>query len=110
MEQERSSNDSRSKYRRVREITEKHSTRMTVVTDKSGKVLTEHADVKVQWKEHCEDFYGKDNRVPDAPEFPSYVVEPEIVMSEVHEAIRRMRANKLPGIYNVSAELIKPTG
>ena len=30
---------------------------MRVIKDKNGTVLTENEDIKLQWKEYCEDMY-----------------------------------------------------
>ena len=70
---------------------------------------TESDDIKDRWKRYCEELYASQelnvNYDDDADE--SDEEEPEILLSEVRNAIHHLKNNKSPGLDEVPAELIK---
>ena len=81
---------------------------MAIIKDESGKVLTESDEIKNHWKKYCENLYASPEETKDTPEkFPSGDDEPDILLSEVQEAIKKLKNQKAPGIDDIPSELLQ---
>eukprot|EP00795_Rhopilema_esculentum_P015501 gene15501-6760_t len=79
-----------------------------MIKDKDGSVLTESSDIKGRWKQYCEELYEQDTRINAAPDISAvYINEPEILISKVTAALKKMKDNKSPGIDDIPAQLLK---
>jgi hypothetical protein len=102
--------NSRSLFRAVKDLTNKSTTKLAVIKDEDGKILTESEEIKGRWKRYCEGLYASQelnvsNDDDDAVE--TCEEEPDILLSEVRNAIHHLKNNKSPGPDEVPAELIK---
>ena len=98
-------------FKVIKDIVKTKMPQCSTVKDTNGKILTESEDIKRRWRTYCEELYKKDPRVHSTPipnENP--VEEPAILLSEVENAIKKMKTGKSPGIDNIPAELIKAAG
>ena len=82
---------------------------MAIIKDESGKVLTESDEIKDRWKNYCENLYASQEETKDTPEKlpPCGDDEPDILLSEVQEAIKKLKNQKVPGIDDIPGELLK---
>eukprot|EP00795_Rhopilema_esculentum_P016682 gene16682-8124_t len=84
IETNRQCHNTRTMHKLIKEITTKPATRLSVIKDVNGNVLTESSQIKARWKEYCESLYEKDDRISNVPPISStYVDEPEILLSEM---------------------------
>jgi hypothetical protein len=101
-------NESRDLFQKVRMLTKEFKPQSWVVEGRDGALLTDVDDVLERWKDYCMELYQCDDTEQwiEDNENP----EPDILRSEVEEAIRYLKTNKSPGIDNIPAELIKMLG
>jgi hypothetical protein len=97
IENHRSDNNSRSLYRCVKDLTGTKTARLATVKAEDGKILTESDDIKNRWKNYCEGLYASQEPVPLRPVVNALEEEPDVLLSEVENAIRKMKNNKSPG-------------
>lgn len=110
LEDHSQSNNSRNLFRSVRDLTRKTTARLAVIKDEDGKILTESEEIKDRWKRYCEGLYAsqeEDVVVDNATEEDPSEEEPDILLSEVTNAIHHLKNNKSPGPDDIPAELIK---
>ena len=103
-------------YAKVRQILgEKRSSDTNIaIKDKDGCILIEEDKIRERWATYIEELYEKDKR-PNTTEIPLEDEQqvnndekgPDIIRSEIHEAIRYMKKKKSPGADGIPAELIK---
>ena len=93
----------------MKDLTGKSTARLAVIKDEDGKILTESEEIKDRWKRYCEELYASQETdgVPDNADKDSCEDEPDILLSEVTNAIQHLKNNKSPGPDEISAELIK---
>ena len=114
LEKNMEKNNSRKAYDIIKKLTKERQSRINVIENKAGEILTNPDDVRNRWKEYCEELYnhkaitdktliGNMNEENGNEELP-------ILRAEVEEAIRSLKRNKAPGIDNIQAELIKEGG
>jgi hypothetical protein len=83
--------------------------------DEKGNILTEVEDIKARWKEYCEKLFASKeadevNTDDEGDDEDGHMFEPDILLSEVKEAMNHLRKGKAPGIDNIPAELLKESG
>ena len=106
-------------YAKVKKLTRKSgkAARSTTIKDRDGKLLTEPDKIRERWKEYIEILYDKEGK----PEAEEMTVEretsvhednkgPELLTSEIVEAIRDMKRNKAVGVDDIPAEFLKVLG
>ena len=100
---------SRNLFRSVKDLTGKSTARLAVIKDEDSKILTESEEIKDRWKRYCEELYASQETdcVPDNADEDSCEDEPDILLSEVTNAIQHLKNNKSPGPDEIPAELIK---
>ena len=76
-----------------------NTAKLAIIKDESGKVLTESDEIKNRWKIYCEDLYASQEETKDTPEKfpPCGDVEPDILLSEVQEAIKKLKKTESTG-------------
>ena len=58
VEKNSASNNTKDMFKNIKLLTSKPSTKLNVVKDKDGNVLTEEDEIKTRWKEYCEELYA----------------------------------------------------
>ena len=109
LEDHSAKNNSRYLFRGVKDLTRKTKAKLATIKDENGKVLTEENEIKDRWKRYCEKLYASQEETSvDQADF-SYddEEEPDILLSEVKNAIRKLKNNKAPGIDDIPGELLK---
>jgi hypothetical protein len=103
-------------YAKIKQVLgEKRSSNMNIaVKDENGHILLDENQVKDRWATYIEELYENDKR-PSTSEIPLEDEQqvsnddkgPDVIRSEIHEAIRYMKNKKSPGADGIPAELIK---
>lgn len=102
---------SRDLFKKISEITGKSTDKLGVTKNREGKDLIEEEELKNRWKEYTEDLYKKDDDVVEEDEEDEeYEQEPEILESEVRQALSELSNRKSPGIDRIPIELFKVAG
>lgn len=115
-EQERTTNNAREFYRKIRFFKKGFTPNPFGVKNKEGVVVTENLQVLQRWSEYfCEllNVEGQNNTMGEENEDTYYHVQPKIetpTREEVKEAIKTLKNNKAPGKDEISAELLKKGG
>ena len=69
--------------------------------------LTEAEDIKKRWQEYTEELYKKDLHDPDNHDDVITNLEPDILESEVKQALERITVNKASGGGGIPVELFQ---
>ena len=78
--------------------------------NKHGKTLTEPENILGRWNEYGHDLFAKrDNEIP-VTKAPLTKTEPAPLLSEVEEAVKKMKLGKAAGLDDVPGELIRNAG
>ena len=98
-------------FKTIIDITEKPHYRLGCIKDENGKILTTTQDVLDIWCRYCKDLYKRDPNIhrPNIT-LDEHENEPDILISEVKEAIKKLRTGKSAGNDNIEAELLKNSG
>ena len=106
-------NNTRKAYKIVKNLTQEKGKTVNIIENKNGELLTNKNDVASRWKEYCTELY-QHNADTDRTILTENVIDdledPEILRSEVTNAIKQLKAKKSPGMDNIPAELIKNGG
>ena len=81
--------------------------KMGTIKDRNGMDLTEVEEIKKRWQEYTEERYKKDLHDPDNQDGVVTHLEPDILESEVKQALGRLTMNKASGDDGIPAELFK---
>ena len=101
-----SKNNSRSLFKAVKDLTNRSTARLAVVKDENGKILTEDEEIKERWRTYCETLNA--SREDEASvEIDTHEAEPDILFSEIVNAINHLKTNKAPDIDEIPGELLK---
>ena len=82
-------------------MTGKAPVKLAVVRDQNGKVLTEGAEIKERWKSYCEGLFASQEAYNTQVDIACDSDEPDILRSEVVNAIRKLKNNRAPRINNI---------
>ena len=109
LQDQSSHNNSRELFRCVKNLTSKTTARLAIIKDEFGKVLTESDEIKNCRKNYCENLYASQEETKHTPEKlpPCGDDEPDILLSEVQKAIKKLKNQKAPGIDDIPSELLK---
>ena len=78
---------------------------MDTIKDRNGVDLIEAEDIKKRWQEYVEELYKKDLHDPDNHNGVITHLEPDILESEVKQALGSITTNKASGGDEIPAEL-----
>lgn len=81
-------------FKKVKQITHKFKPSSWVIDDKNGKPIHEVAEVAERWREYCEELYQAQPAQTTAPAEVVSEKEPDILRSEVEDAIRKLKTTK----------------
>ena len=93
-------------FKEIREITGSFNARCGAM----GKVVTEDKEVKEIWKKYTEVLYRRDPTVNDIFVETGYEDEPEVLVSEVNDALRHISNIKAAGGDDIPIELLNAGG
>ncbi|CAK1589260.1 unnamed protein product [Parnassius mnemosyne] len=96
-------------FLRVESITREFRPKTWAIQDGKGTLLTKIDHVTERWRLYCQSLY-KDDRRSSGPLSLSEILEPEILESEVREALRNIKTNKSAGTDSIFAEELKSLG
>ena len=79
------------------------SYKLNVLKDASGKILTEDIEIKARWKQYCPNLYAsqEDDHTDESSHNDDVISEPEILRSEVEQAMKKLKSGKSPGADNI---------
>ena len=97
-------------YKPTKEITGRKTTKLCVLKDRKGEIITEEKNIKERWKKYTEELYKKNATIKGIFTSTTFVQEPAITKAEVANAIKEISSGKSPEINEIPAELIKVTG
>ena len=97
-------------FKEVKLITGSNNPRCGAMRSSNGKIATEEDAVKKRWKEYTEGLYKKDQAIPDIFTQTEYEDEPEVLESEVREALRQIPSGKAAGCDGIPIEMLKAGG
>ena len=107
-------NDSRTAYRVVKELTNEKTATVSVIEDANGELLTEATKIEKRWTEYIQELYSYPIARSDdiatvlEREGPGQEeCEPDILKSEIEEAVRSLKNGKAAGFDNIPSELLK---
>jgi hypothetical protein len=115
-EQERSTNNARDFYRKIRFFKKGFTPNPYGVKDKEGVVLTENQKVLERWREYFYELLNVEvlDTALDGNNEETYCnVQPDVEMpsrEEVEAAVKALKNNKAPGKDEISAEVLKKGG
>ena len=106
----------RSMHQKIKTLLKGNSLKVntTVINSKDGKILTTDEDLKGRWFEYCSSLYSHNLSVDPNILDPLWKDQPQeslpdILESEILDAISKMRNGKAAGIDGVPAEFISKT-
>lgn len=102
-------NTSRDLFQKIKLLTRKFKPKNWAVKDKEGNLVTDLDQVIMVWQQYCMDLYADNdyikNRENNITQF-----EPDILLSEVEDAINKLKSNKSPGIDAITADTLRFMG
>jgi len=106
-------------YAKVKQLTRKGGSvgRSLTIKAGDGKLITEPNKVRDRWKEYIETLYDKEGK-PEARDVEVEVESsvpvdcrgPELLTSEIMEAVKEMKRNKAVGVDGIPGEFLKALG
>jgi len=68
--------------------------------NRNGEIMWEHQKVLERWRQYCEELYAKETEISHEQRQKNmqYELEPNILVSEIKEAIKHPKLNKSPGM------------
>ena len=97
-------------FREIKEMTGSYSARCGAMKLSTGKVVTEEKEVKEIWQYYTEELYRRDPNATDAFNENIYEDEPEVMATEVKEALRHISNRKSAGCDGIPIQLLKAGG
>ena len=116
IQREFESNNTKVAYQVVKEIMGNKSARVSVIENKQGKLLTDKKAIQERWTEYVQELYTypittDDNILTQLNTGNSNEEEePDILKTEIEQAIKELKVGKSAGCDNIPAELIKNGG
>ena len=101
--------DSKTIYKTIRKVTKKQSTQPGIgIKDRNGHMLFNKEDICERWREYCTELYGRLDHTQE--EIEKGEEEPEVLLSEIEAAIRKLKTGKATGTDGVPSEALKAGG
>jgi hypothetical protein len=102
-------NQARDIFHKVKIVTQKFSPKTWTIDDQFGNTLTDIDVILNRWKEYCSELYSGSSSTSIVSLIDD-VREPDILTSEVVNAIKKLKCKKSPGSDGIQAELLKELG
>ena len=93
--------------RKIRDTKGTFHAKMSTISDRNGKDLTEAEAIKTRWQEYTEELYKKDLLDPDNYNGVITHLEPDILECEVKWALGSITTNKVSGGDGIPGELFQ---
>ena len=97
-------------FKEIRHITGSLNARCGAIKSSPGKVVTEDKEVKERWQQYTEGLYRRDPNVYDTFIETVYEDEPEVLESDIKDALRHISNRKAAGSDDIPIELLKAGG
>jgi Reverse transcriptase (RNA-dependent DNA polymerase)/Endonuclease-reverse transcriptase len=104
-------------HKKIKELTRgiRIPEKTITIKSKDGRLLTNEDDVRQRWGEYCSDLYNHDIKPENTVltnlwDGQQQEPEPDITVSEVEAAIKKLKLRKAPGVDGVCGELIQCGG
>ena len=97
----------RNMFQLIRMSTGTFKPKMDIIKDENGHDLTDSKEIKNRWRSYTEDLYSDKNNEDMDENAVAGENEPDILESEVREAMNNIANNKSPGCDNIPIELLK---
>ena len=91
--------------KKIRDTKGTFHAKMSTISDRNGKDLTEAEAIKTRWQEYTEELYKKDLLDPDNYNGVITHLEPDILECEVKWALGSITTNKVSGGDGIPGEL-----
>lgn len=112
IERHQNTNQTRDLHEKVKLLSRKFKPKTFTIQDRAGNILWQKEQVLERWRTYCEDLYhdsqGKDCVLWGNDQ--ELLIEPDILRSEIEEAIFKLKQNKSPGSDGISSEIVKALG
>jgi hypothetical protein len=96
-------------FQKVNFLSREFKPQTWVIEDEEGRTLTDIEVVLRRWRNYCAALYEEREYIgSDSTAMED--LEPDILMSEVKDAINKLKSNKSPGSDNIPAEILKRLG
>lgn len=99
---------SKEMFQQIRKLKRKPSANQISVNDKEGNVITDPLKIMARWYEYGKELYSGSST--NSPVSPPDEIEPEPLLSEVENALKKLANGKSQGLDGIPAELIKHSG
>lgn len=96
----------------VRKARRNTDSKLSVVRDENGMIMTDERDVLERWKQHFESLFERDQASTKTVDGGNYerILELEISTEEIMKAMKSMKMGKAAGFDRVSAEMLRAGG
>ena len=94
-------------FKKIRDTKGTFHTKMGTIKDRNGMDLTEAENIKKRWQEYTEELYKKDLHDPDNHDGVITHLEPDILESEVKQALGSITTNKASAGDGIPVELFQ---
>ena len=94
-------------FKKIRDAKGKFHAKMGSKRDRNSRALKEAEDIKKRWQEYMEELYKKDLQDPDNHDDVITNLEPDILESEVKQALESITMNKASGGDRIPVELFQ---
>ena len=98
-------NNSRKAYQLIKRLRKNFQPKLRSIKNAEHRVLTDLKDILQRWRDYVEDLYCDENNLTnkDSDQSPTL----PILKSEVEDNVRKLPKNKVAGIDNLSAKLLR---
>ena len=116
IEEFKKENKSTEKYSEIKSIMKTFQTRLCVIKDESGKVLTEAGKIVDRCKRYCEEMFSSNTSTIEAQQARTEDIDQKEdtclppLKSEVEWVMKSLKDGKSPGCDRIQEEMIKANG
>lgn len=104
IENHANTNQTKDLFNKIKTITRNFKPKSHSIRDQNGRLQTDLNEVLKVWRDYCENLYKDVAKVNSAA---SDQLEPDILLSEVRDAVDRLKNDKAVGVDRIPAEIWK---